>query len=116
MDIHSIIVKAAKSGIRLTQEQAEMVAAYWTMTNGTDYLYYMSENDFALLIESANERFIGEFRTPRDFGEWFAENSDYWKNVAEIVQVSVDYDSVFDYLYTGGDINYQDNFYFWGER
>lgn len=116
MDIHSIIVKAAKSGIRLTQEPAEMVAAYWTMTNGTDYLYYMSENDFALLIESANERFIGEFRTPRDFGEWFAENSDYWKNVAEIVQVSVDYDSVFNYLYTGGDINYQDNFYFWGER
>lgn len=116
MNTISIIQKAAESGINLTQKQAEIVAAYWIMTQGTDYLSYIPVNDFVLLVRSAIDNFIGEFLTSRDFGEWFVENSDYWKNTAEIVQSSIDYDSVFDYLYTGGDINYQDEFYFWNER
>lgn len=116
MSIEAIISKAEQSGIQLTTEQANIVMVYWIMTQDTDWLFGMPKEKFASLVESAIDKFIGAFRTERDFGEWFVENSEYWKRTPEIVQVCVDYDSVFNYLYTGGDIDYQDGYYFWGER
>lgn len=101
--------KAERIGIDLTNEEADIVGAY-LMMYGINPENRIEE--FAMVIQEALDRFMGKFFTKRDFGEWFVENSGYWNTPHEIVNVCVDYESVFDYLYTGGEINYQDKFFF----
>lgn len=99
--------KAERIGVYLTSEESNIVDAYLAIIgiNPENYI-----NNFDALIEEALDKFIGNFYSKRDFGEWYVENSGYWSKAKEIVQ---DYEAVFDYLYTGGEIDYQDEFYFW---
>lgn len=102
--------KAERIGVYLTSEEANIVDAYLAIIGINPESYI---KNFNALIQEALDKFIGNFYSKRDFGEWYVENSGYWSTAEEIVQVCVDYEAVSDYLYTGGAIDYQDEFYFW---